>query len=188
MAFVAAAAPFLALAGAGIQAGSTIAGGIASQNAANYQAEVARNNKTIAEQNAVRAEQAGMVQAEAQGRKNAARLGAVKVAQAASNIDVNRGSAVDVQAGERETGLLDSETILQNADLKAYGYRVQGQNFEAESRLEQAKADRAVPAAALSATGSILSNASSLGFKYGGSTTWSGGGGGGDAVYAPDEI
>lgn len=175
MAFLAA-APVLAglgMAGAGISAIGTIAGGIANRNAANYQAAIANNNKIIAIQNAARAEQAGNVQAEATSRKGAAQVAAIKVGQAASGVNVNTGSPVDVQAGQRETNQLDTETVLNNNMLHAYGYRTQATNFEAEENLDKAKADAAVPAAALSATGSLLSNASSTGFK------WNGGGGGG---------
>ena len=47
-----------------------------------------------------------------------------KTAQAANNIDVNTGSAVDVRASEREADVLDTATVLSNAELEAYA-RVQ---------------------------------------------------------------
>lgn len=173
MAFIAAALPALSAIGAGISAVSTVAGGFASRNQASYQAAIAKNNQTIAIQNAARAEQAGMVQAEAQGRKGAAREAGIKVGQAASGLDVNKGTPVDVQAGQRETDQLDTETVLSNAELHAYGYRTQAMNFEAEEKLDRAKADNAVPASLLKAGGGLLSNASSIGSK------WTGSGGGG---------
>lgn len=174
MAFLAA-APVLAglgIAGAGISAIGTITGGIASRDAANYQAAIANNNKIIATQNAARAEQAGNVAAEATSRKGAAQVAGIKVGQAASGVNVNTGTAAEVQAGQRETNQLDTETVLSNAQLHAYGYRTQATNFQSEEDLDKAKADNAIPAAALSASGSLLSSASSTGFK------WSGGGGG----------
>ncbi len=79
----------IAIIGTGLSAVSTIAGGIAAQNAANYTAQVARNNSVVAEQNAVRAEQAGYAAAENESRKGAAELARIKVTQAASGIDVN---------------------------------------------------------------------------------------------------
>ncbi len=170
MAFLAA-APVLAglgIAGAGISAIGTISGGIANRNAASYQAAIANNNKIIAEQNAVRAEQAGNVQAEATSRKGAAQVAGIKVGQAASGLNVNKGTPVEVQAGQRETNQLDTETVLNNAQLHAYGYRTQATNFEAESKLDKAKADAAVPASVLSAGGGLLSSASSIGMKWNG--------------------
>lgn len=169
-AFIAAALPVLTAIGAGISAVSTVAGGVAARNQANYQAEIAKNNQTIALQNSARAEQAGNVQAEAQGRKGAARLAGIKVGQAASGVDVNKGTPVEVQAGQREINQLDTETVLNNAELHAYGYRTQAMNFEAEEKLDKAKADNAVPASLLKAGGGLLANASSIGSKWTGST------------------
>ena len=169
MAFVAAAAPFLAMAGAGVSAVGTVAGGIATQNASNYQAAVANNNAIVAQQNATRAEQAGSAAAENQSLKGSAELAKVKVAQAANGVDVNSGSALDVQVGERETNQLDTETVFQNDLMKAYGYRVNAENFHSEAELDTAKADEAVPASVLSATGGLLSSASSIGGKWSGS-------------------
>ena len=40
----------------------------------------------------------------------------VKTAQAANNVDVNIGSAVNVQASERETNVLNTDTVLNNAE------------------------------------------------------------------------
>jgi hypothetical protein len=177
LAFIAAAAPFLAVAGAATTAVSTVAGGIATQNAANYQAAVANNNEIVAKQNAVHAEQAGEVAAESQSLKGAAELGKVKVAQAANGIDVNSGSALDVQEGERETNQLDTETVFQNNIMQAYGYRVNAENFQSEAQLDTAKADEAVPASVLSATGGLLSSASSIGGKWSGSANSLFGGG-----------
>lgn len=175
MAFMAVAAPYLAMAGAGLQAVSSISGGVAASNAANYQAAVARNNATIAQQNAVRAEQAGAAAAENESRKGASKVAKIKVAQAASGVDVNTGTAVDVQAGQRETNQLDTETVFQNSMLHAYGYRTQAQNFESEARLDEMKGEAAKTAGYLGAAGSLLSNASSIGGKWGGGATWGGG-------------
>lgn len=164
MAFV----PALAIGGAAISAIGAITGGIANKNNANYQATVAANNATIAQQNATYAEQAGSVAAENEGRKGAAALGKLKTTQAASGVNVNTGSAVDVQVGERETNQLNTETVMSNAELKAYGYRTQATGFQAESQLDTAKADQAIPGAALSAAGGLLGSASSLGGKWSG--------------------
>lgn len=172
MAFIAALPAIAAvagIAGAGISAVGTVAGGVAAKNQANYQATVASNNATIAQENAVRTEQAGNISAENQGRKGAAKVAGIKVAQAANGVDVNSGSAVDVQAGQRETDKLDTETVLSNSQLQAYGYRTSAAGFTAESELDQNKADAAVPASLLAAGGGLLSSASSIGGKWSGS-------------------
>lgn len=160
---------FLAVASAAVSAIGTIAGGVASRNQANYQAAVASNNSTIAQENAVRTEQAGNIAAENQGRKGSAKVAGIKVAQAANGVDVNSGSALDVQTGQRETDKLDTETVLSNSELQAYGYRTQAAGFQSEAQLDENKADAAIPASIFSATGSLLSSASSVGGKWTGS-------------------
>jgi hypothetical protein len=166
MAFLAAAAPVLAIAGAGISAIGTVEQGQATANASAYQAQVAQNNAIIAEQNATYASNAGLTQAAATSMKGAAAGGKVKAAQAASGIDVNTGSAVNVQASERETNVLNSETVLNNAELQAYGYRAAATGYKATAGLEEEEAAQAPVGAVLSATGNLLSAASSVGAKW----------------------
>lgn len=168
MAFVAAAAPFLGLAGGALQAVGSITGGIASSNAANYQAAIARNNAIIANQSATYAEKAGLAAAENQSRKGAQRLAKIKTSQAAAGVDISSESAADVQAGQRMTDQLDTETVLNNAELRAYGYRAQAENFESEAQLSEMKGEQAKTAGYLGAAGSLLSSASSLGGKWNG--------------------
>jgi len=154
MAFLAAAGPALGLLGAGASAIGTLEAG-------SYQSQVARNNAQIATQNAAYAVQAGRQQADIQSRKGAAQGAAVRAGLAASGVDVNSGSAADVQEGQRETSKLDAETVLNNAELQAYGYTTQATNYT-----EQASQDE--EGAEFGAAGSLLSNASSLSFKWGG--------------------
>jgi hypothetical protein len=157
-----------ALAGAGATAYGQVYSGMATGDAASYQAEVARNNALIAEQNAKRASEAGAAQATAVSLKGAAKVGKIKTAQAANNIDVNTGSAVDVRASEREAGVLDTATVLSNAELESYGYRSKATGYTAEAGLLGTQAEEAPIGAGIGATGSLLSGASSVGFKFGG--------------------
>src|ERR1700677_4764300 len=150
MAPILAAAPII---GALASAGGALYGGIAQSEAASYQAQVSRNNALIADQNATRAIAAGQQQAQTQSLKNAATAGAIKTSQAANGVDVNSGSAVDVQASQREVGQLDTQTTLQKAQQEAYGYRVKAVSDTAQAGLEEATAENAIPGAALSATG-----------------------------------
>ena len=154
------------IAGAGISGIGAVEAGQATANAASYSAEVARNNATIANQNADYSIAAGQRKTADTSMKNAANIGRIKGAQAASGIDVNSGSAEDVQVGNRETGQLDSETVLNNSELQAYGYRSAATGFTAEAGLDTLKAEQAPIGADIGAGGSLLSNASSLGFKW----------------------
>jgi hypothetical protein len=170
------------IAGAGISAAGAVEQGQATANAANYNAQVASNNATIATQNAAYATSAGQTQAATKSLQGAAAGGRIKAAQAASGIDVNSGSAVNVQQSQRETSKLDTETVLNNAELKAYGYRSNATGFQAQSGLETAEAEQAPIGADIGAAGGLLGSASSLGLK------WSQAGSPGSGTGAPLDI
>jgi hypothetical protein len=167
MAFVPVAAAVLGTVGTGLSALGTYEGGQATANAATYSAQVAANNALIAKQNAKYAIEAGEAQATATALKGANTAGRIKAAQAASGVSVNSGSASDVQVSQREGQLLDTETILNNAELQAYGYRTAATGYRAEAELEQAKAQQAPIGADLGAAGSLLSGASGVAAKWG---------------------
>lgn len=152
--------------GAGVSAVGAIEQGQATANAANYQAQVARNNAIIAQQKADYAIQSGQQQAATQSMKGAATLGKIKANQAASGVDVNSGSAADVQVSQRELNKLDTDTVLNNAELKAWGYRTEATSDTAQAQLSDMQAEQAPIGAAFSAAGGLLSSASSLGGKW----------------------
>lgn len=159
-----------ALVGSAVGAGTTAVGkvesGQATANAANYSAQVANNNAIIANQNAVYAEQAGNVAATTQSLKGAQVAGKIKVGQAAAGIDVNTGSAKAVQVGQRVASNLDTKTVVNNADLTAYGYRTAATSDTAQAQLDKLTAEQAPIGADLSAGGGLLSSASALGGKW----------------------
>jgi hypothetical protein len=157
----------LGLTGVATSAVGTIFSGITSSEAASYQAQVAKNNAIIANQNANYSEAAGQAQAEATGLKGAAKAGNVKASIAANNIDVNSGSAKNVETSEAETNQLNTEAVLNNAALQSYGYRTQATGYTAQAGLEQFESETAIPAAVVGAGGNLLSQASSVGFKWG---------------------
>jgi len=176
------------VAGAGISAVGAVEGGQATANAANYSAQVAKNNATVENQNAVYAEQAGNVAATTQGLKGAQVAGKIKAGQGASGVDVNTGSNKAVQVGQREVSKLDTETVVNNADLTAYGYRTKATSDTAQAGLDELTAAQAPVAGDLSAAGGLLSSASSLSSKWlQGAGTPSGNSGSG-VVYPSNDI
>jgi hypothetical protein len=91
----------------------------AQQDAAKYQAAVARNNQIIAQQNAGYAAQAGAVQAQARDRKNASIAGSLLAGQGASGIDVESTSSKEVRDSQEQLGRLDTQTIMARALLQS---------------------------------------------------------------------
>jgi len=171
MSFIAPAIPIISavagVAGAGIGAVGTMQQGAATAANARYQAQIAANNEIIANQNAAYAAAAGQTRAATVSRAGAARLAQIRAAAGASGIDVNTGSAADVQTSERETVKLSALTEENNALLQAYGYRAAATGFGAESELQLQEARQAPIGAMLAAGGGLLGSASSLGFKWG---------------------
>lgn len=159
-----------------VSASGAISRGNAQQDAANYQAQIARNNAISAERNAQYATEAGAEQGLIQSMKGASKLAAIKTKQAANGVDINRGSAVDVREGEAEGSQLDVQTIQHNALLKAYGYRTQAVSDEAQAGLDVKEGAADVTASRYEAVGGLLGAASSVAGKWGSSI---GGGGGG---------
>ena len=143
-----------------------IQSGAAQSAAAGYQAQVAANNEKIAQQNAAQATATGAVQVEQQGIKTKAEVGAIKAAQAASNIDVNTGSALDVRSSAAALGELDALTIRSNAEKQAYGYETQATSFAGQQSLAESEASEAEIGAGIGAFGSVLGGATGVGNTY----------------------
>jgi hypothetical protein len=167
-----------AIAGTAISAYGAYSAGQAQSANAKYQAQVAKNNQTIANQNADYATQAGQEQATEASQKARAQGASLKAAQAANGLDINTGSAVDVQESQRETGTLNTATVLNNAMLRAYGYRTQGVNYGAQATLDTTEAGQASTAGDLSALGTLAGGAKSSGLFTSGGTPSGGPGGG----------
>lgn len=165
-----AALPFISLASTIIGGGFSLMGSMqqasASQAAANYQSQVARNNQIIAEQNASYARQVGQVETETQGMKTAAVVGSQIAAQGASGIDPTTGSPADVVKGTRELGKLDAMNVMRNAELRARGFDIEATNQGASADLIKSQAKQAGIAGMYSAGSSILGGASNFSEKW----------------------
>jgi hypothetical protein len=151
-----------------------IAQGNAQREAAQYRAQVARNNAKMAEGDAEYVMQAGALESYNQAMKNRAHLGNVKANQAASGVNINTGTAVDVRASEAATGRQEQQNIEANAGRRAYGYRREAQDYLATAALAEKEGDYDVLAARNRAQSAlnegrstVLGTASSLAFKWG---------------------
>lgn len=138
----------------------------AQADAAKYQAQVARNNQIIAEQNASYARQVGQAETETSGMKTAAIVGSEVAAQGASGVDPTTGSPVDVVRGTREVGRFDTLNLVRNAELRARGFDIEASNQGASSKLYDASAKQAGIAGLYSTGSSILGGASNFADKW----------------------
>ena len=147
---------FLPIVGAGLSAFGTLESGL-------YASQVSSNNAQIARQNADYTEKAGFAQAVNQSMKGAAAGARLKTELAANGVDVNTGSAADVETSQRAAATLDTENVLNNAELSAYGYTTQANNFEAQSQQD-------TEGAIFGAAGSLAEKASGLNWGKWGTT------------------
>lgn len=138
----------------------------AASNAAKYNAQVSTQNATLAQRNASISAQSGEAQVGMQQQKTRATLGAIKANQAASGLDVNSGSAVDVRSSASELGELDALTVRSNAMREAFGYRTQSTNYKAQSTLDQYQAENADTAGIIGAGSTFLGGVSSAASNY----------------------
>jgi len=166
-----------------ISASGQMQAGKAAKASAEYQAQVARNNAIAAEQNADYAIKVGQQKAAQESQKGAQQVARIKAAQAASGLNINTGSALDVQQSQREINVLDAETVMHNAQLQAYGYRSQAQNFRSQADLAEFEGRSAAKSAQTGAFGTLLS-----GFGGAASAWYKGGGGGGSTPSTSDTL
>lgn len=156
----------MAIAGGVMNFMGTMMGASAQASQSRYAAAVARNNAIIAEQNAIRSISVGESQAAAKGLEGASLLGKQKVAQAASGIDVGVGTAVSARQSTAELGRLDQLMIMNDAQQRAYNFRAQKMNYEAEAQLRDMQASYAQKAGIIGGIGTLIGTASSVSDKW----------------------
>lgn len=151
---------------AGVGAVGAATTAAANSSAAMYQAQVARNNQIIAQQNASSATAAGSQQARNTDIKTAQIVGAEEAAQGASGIDVNSPSQKQVRQGTSQTGRLDSLTEAYNAYLRGRGATTEATSFGEQAQLDTAQAKNATTAGGFGVATSLLGGASSFSDKW----------------------
>lgn len=136
----------LALIMAGVGTGVSVIGGIKSGNAAKRAGEAQQRaagksgdladfNAKVAELQAEDAITRGVEEQQRFRARVRSTIGAQRVGFAASNIDVNYGSAVDVQADAARLGELDVLTIAGNAAREAWGFKMQAEDLRRRGQL-----------------------------------------------------
>jgi len=151
----------------GVSMYGTMQSADAQSASAAYQAQVARNNQTIAEQNAQSAEDVGLVQEQEQRQKTASLIGTQRAALAAAGLDPNSGSPLDLQSDSARLGELDAQTIGHNTALEAYNYQTQAGNFAAQAQLADAQSSWATATGFTNLLGKGIGDGLSFSNKWG---------------------
>lgn len=180
---MAAASSVATLVGGGLSAYGAEAKGSADQAMYNYQSGVAKLNASIARQNADYTRTAGETAAYQSGLKTADVVGRQTVAQAASGIDVNSGSAKAIRDTTTSLGQMDQQLIRTNYAKKAYGYETEAVTKDTEAYADTIAGQQAKKAGDIGAASSILGSVSSVAGKWYGASSVFGGASSGITLY-----
>ena len=166
MASMAAMSIATSLAAGGVSAVGSVMGGNAASSSSGYQAQVARINGDVARMNRDTTLTSGAQKAEAVGIAGRQTMGKVITQQAASGVDITKGSASRVQTSQQAAISGDISRVYDNTARAAYGYEVEGFNKDASAKMLEAKAAGEKKAGYMKALGTILGSASSVAGKW----------------------
>lgn len=111
----------LAIVGTAISAVSAIGSAVGSIQQSNAQSNAAQYNADVAERNATIAQQQAKADADAQRRHALVKIGAARAMYGASGVALE-GSPLDVLQNSAINAELDNQTILYKGKLRALGY------------------------------------------------------------------
>lgn len=131
---------------------SNVFNAYASYEQGKYLDKVSKVNAGISNAAADDALVRGSLAADEQRKQTQQVIGSQRAGYAAGNIDVNTGTAGQVQNDTAALGELDALTIMNNAAREAYGYRVQAIDQRQQGRLAKYQGK-------MQAIGSILGGA-----------------------------
>lgn len=143
-----------------ISLASTAVGTLASVQQSKFQASVARMNAQIEEDNARRATERAMIDAQTQDRINAGIFGEQIAAQGSSGLSARSGSFALSRKSARTLGRFDTANVVQEGLLEAFNNRVSAANFRSEASAAKAAGRSALVGGVLSGIGGVADIAS----------------------------
>jgi hypothetical protein len=150
----------------GVGALGALTKGQSEANMYKYQSGVAGINQQLALQNAAYSQKVGEVKAQQIGMKGRYEAGQITTQQAASGLDVTRGTTAKVREGQEAITRYDEQTARADAARKAYGYETEASKEEAQSKMYKQAAKGAETGSYLSALGSVLGGGASVSDKW----------------------
>ena len=131
-----------------------------------YQAGLSAQNAAIQKQNMAYALQQGEQEANRSGMRSRFQEGQIKTGQAASGFNVNTGTDVNVQQGQKLVGQMDQAAIRSTAAKRAYDYDISSIQATDQASAYTASAKNVQAAEPIQIASSILGTASSVGSKW----------------------
>ena len=152
----------------GVGVYSSIQQGKAAQKQANYQADVARQNQELAEQQASAERMAGYEEAQATRRRAAQVIGSQRAAAGASGAVVDFGSNLDLQADTAGQAEIDAINAYNKGIDSAYNTQIQAWNYGQQAEGYKMQGQAAKQAGYLNAASTALGGIADMG------STWAG--------------
>lgn len=146
----------VSIAAVGLMVGGTLLSAYGQRKAADYQAEVNERNASLARRAAIDAIQRGGTEAGKATMEGSRIIGKARAAAAASGVDVQSSSVLDVLGTTRMYSALNAETIKGNAAREALGYNMQAANFDAQAELARLEGSYGSTSTLLTGLGSGL--------------------------------
>lgn len=152
----------LTVAATAVAATGQIVSGIGKSQQANYAAGIADQNRVAASKNAADAQDQTALEAQRRYRALAQTKGAQQAAMAANGVDINYGTAVDIQRDTAMIGAEDVGQIYKAGAAKVKGYDTEAWNYAGEANAQRAKAKGAIVDGIFGAAGTALGGASQI--------------------------
>jgi hypothetical protein len=152
----------LTIASGVVMAGSKVMAGIGEAQQQRYAASVADQNAELSAQQAKDSIQNTNLEAQRRSREVAQTEGRQQAAMAASGVDLNFGSAADVQRDTAMIGGEDLAQIYKGGNERTRGFDIQTWNYRGQASADRAKASGALLQGFMGAAGSALGTASQV--------------------------
>jgi len=153
----------LTLASVGIGLAGTVISTSAQINASNYQAQIARQNQQIMQDNANRAIARSQELQQDQDRKSAYLYGEQVASQSASGLSLGGKSFILSRKSARELGRLDALNVRQAGEIEAHNYLVAANDQGAQATFEQQAQGNDLLSGFINGAGSLVGGAGKLG-------------------------
>lgn len=150
----------LTLIATGVAAAGTMVGGLMKASQQRYAAAVSYQNAKLAAAQAADASKRGQLEEQRSYNRTAQLLGQQRAAMAANGIEVDFGSASDVQADTHNLGRDEAATIRQNTEREMRGYDIEGLNYQTQARADRAAASGSIVSSLFNTAGTILGGVS----------------------------
>ncbi|RWT65455.1 hypothetical protein DN588_00710 [Enterobacter cloacae] len=127
-----------------VTAASAAASAYSQNQQAKYTSAVAEKNADIAEAQAQDSINRGNAQADEIRRRNRQAAGTQAATMGATGAELSTGNALDIFGDTAQFGTLDALTTVNNAQREAYGYQVQGSNYQSQADAARSAGNAAV--------------------------------------------